>query len=44
MEKEISRRSFLKVGTTAALGLAVGPSVLMGRSKKKDMAKANLRI
>lgn len=38
MEKEFSRRSFLKVGTTAALGLAVAPSMLMGRSKKKDAA------
>ena len=36
MEKEFSRRSFLKVGTTAALGLAVAPSMLMGKSKKKE--------
>ena len=35
MDKELSRRSFLKVGTTAALGLAVAPSMLSGKSKKK---------
>ena len=35
MNKDLSRRSFLKVGTTAALGLAVAPGIMMGQSKKK---------
>jgi predicted dehydrogenase len=38
MEKEISRRSFLRLGSTAAMGLAVSPSLLMGQSKKKKNA------
>ena len=35
MGKEFSRRSFLKTGTVAALGMAMTPEVLMGKSKKK---------
>ena len=42
MEKELSRRSFLKMGTTAAVGMAVSPSLLMGKSKKKNVAPAPL--
>ena len=38
MKKDISRRSFLKLGSTAAMGLAVAPSMLMGQSKKKKNA------
>ena len=38
MNKELSRRSFLKVGATAAMGLAVAPGMLMGQSKKKKNA------
>ena len=38
MNKELSRRSFLKMGTTAAVGMAVSPSLLMGKSKKKKDA------
>ena len=38
MNKDLSRRSFLKVGTTAALGLAVAPGLMMGQSKKKKKA------
>ena len=34
MEKELSRRSFLKMGTTAAAAMAVSPSILMGKEKK----------
>ena len=32
---DISRRSFLKTGSVAALGLAVAPDVLLGKDKKK---------
>ena len=39
MGKELSRRSFLKTGTTAALGLAMAPGMLMGKSKKKEAPK-----
>lgn len=39
MAKELSRRSFLKTGTTAALGLAMAPGMLMGKSKKKVAPK-----
>ena len=35
MGKEFSRRSFLKTGTAAALGMAITPEILMGKSKKK---------
>ena len=35
MGKEFSRRSFLKTGTAAALGMAMTPEILMGKSKKK---------
>ena len=38
MKKELSRRSFLKVGAAAAAGLAV-PGSLMARSKKKEAPK-----
>ena len=38
MEKEFSRRSFLKMGTTAAAAMAVSPSLLMGKEKKDKKA------
>ena len=38
MEKEFSRRSFLKMGTTAAAAMAVSPSLLMGKEKKAKKA------
>ena len=38
MEKELSRRSFLKMGTTAAAAMAVSPSLLMGKEKKGKKA------
>ena len=38
MEKEFSRRSFLKMGTTAAAAMAVSPSLLMGKEKKVKKA------
>ena len=38
MEKEFSRRSFLKMGTTAAAAMAVSPSLLMGKEKKGKKA------
>ena len=31
MGKEISRRSFLKAGTTAALGLTIAPNTILGK-------------
>ena len=34
MGKEISRRSFLKTGTAAAIGLSVAPGTVLGKSKK----------
>ena len=34
---DISRRSFLKTGSVAALGLAVAPDVLLGKDKKKKI-------
>ena len=37
MGKEISRRSFLKTGTAAAIGLSVAPEML-AKKKKKDAA------
>ena len=37
MSKEISRRSFLKTGTAAAVGLSVAPG-MMAKKKKKDEA------
>ena len=37
MSKEISRRSFLKTGTAAAIGLSVAPEML-AKKKKKDEA------
>ena len=40
MGKEISRRSFLKTGTAAAIGLSVAPDMLA--KKKKDAAPAPL--
>ena len=42
--KDISRRSFLKTGSAAALGLAVAPTALMGKNpkKKKDVPPAPL--
>ena len=40
MEKELSRRSFLKMGTTAAAAMAVSPSLLMGKEKKGKKDKA----
>jgi len=39
MGKDLSRRSFLKTGATAALGLALTPDLLMGKSKKKEAPK-----
>ena len=39
MGKDFSRRSFLKTGTAAALGLALSPDLLMGKSKKKAAPK-----
>ena len=39
MGKEFSRRSFLKTGTAAALGMAITPEILMGKSKKKEAPK-----
>ena len=39
MGKEFSRRSFLKTGTAAALGMAMTPDILMGKSKKKATPK-----
>lgn len=38
MNKELSRRSFLKVGAGAAVGLAVAPGMLMGKSRKDKKA------
>ena len=38
MEKEFSRRSFLKMGTTAAAAMAVSPSLLIGKEKKGKKA------
>ena len=38
MNKELSRRSFLKVGASAAVGLAVAPGMLMGKSRKDKKA------
>lgn len=35
MEKEISRRSFLKAGTAAAIGLSVAPDEILGAERKK---------
>lgn len=35
MNKELSRRSFLKVGASTAVGLAVAPGMLMGKSRKE---------
>ena len=32
MQKEISRRSFLKTGSIAALGLSVAPSTILGKN------------
>ena len=32
MQKEISRRSFLKTGSIAALGLSVAPSTILGKT------------
>ena len=37
MGKEISRRSFLKTGTAAAIGLSMAPDML-AKKKKKDAA------
>lgn len=42
MEKDMSRRSFLKTGTTAAIGLSMVPGAIFGAkkdSKKKKTAK-----
>ena len=39
MGKEFSRRTFLKTGTAAALGMAMTPDILMGKSKKKATPK-----
>ena len=42
MEKDMSRRSFLKTGTTAAIGLSMVPGAIFGAkkdSKKKNAAK-----
>ena len=39
MGKDFSRRSFLKTGTAAALGMAMTPEILMGKSKKKAAPK-----
>ena len=41
MNKEISRRSFLKVGTAAAVGLSVAPG-MMAKKKNKEAAPAPL--
>ena len=45
MAKEISRRSFLKAGTAAAVGLSVAPG-LMAKKKKKteDTAPLNRKL
>ncbi|MBQ2566104.1 MAG: twin-arginine translocation signal domain-containing protein, partial [Bacteroidales bacterium] len=32
MSKEITRRSFLKAGTAAAVGLTVAPSSILGKT------------
>ena len=42
MAKDISRRSFLKTGTAAAVGLTVAPDALFARKKKKEAAPKNL--
>ena len=41
MSKEISRRSFLKAGTAAAVGLSVAPG-MMAKKKNKDVPPAPL--
>ena len=33
MEKDMSRRSFLKTGTTAAIGLSMVPGAIFGAKK-----------
>ena len=40
MEKEMSRRSFLKTGTAAAMGLAMTPSSMFAASNSKKKKKA----
>ena len=42
MAKDISRRSFLKTGTAAAVGLTMAPDALFARKKKKETAPKNL--
>ena len=33
MKKDMSRRSFIKTGTTAAIGLSMMPGTVLGSSK-----------
>ena len=40
MEKEMSRRSFLKTGTAAAMGLAMTPSSMFAATNSKKKKKA----
>ena len=40
MTKIMTRRSFLKTGTAAAIGLSVVPDTVLGKSKKKNAAPA----
>ena len=45
MAKEISRRSFLKTGTTAAVGLAMAPGMMAKKKKKtEDTAPLNRKL
>jgi len=41
MSNEISRRSFLKTGTAAAIGLSVAPSDVFAKAKKKPVAPSD---
>ena len=45
MAKEISRRSFLKTGTAAAIGLSVAPGMMAKKKKKvEDTAPLNRKL
>lgn len=44
MSKEISRRSFLKAGSAAALGLALDPASMFARQKKSAPAPLNRKL
>ncbi|MBR1574860.1 MAG: Gfo/Idh/MocA family oxidoreductase [Bacteroidales bacterium] len=41
MSNEISRRTFLKAGTAAAIGLTMAPDSMLGKSKKKTVAPSD---